>query len=101
MANADRPSGLTPVCYRNGVPWTGGGRVYCILDTEDTNAYAIGDPVTLAGGGDTNGVPTITLATAGITNPVLGAILGMGGTKYGSHFGDPTDLNTTVIPAPT
>ena len=99
MANADRPSGLSPVQYLSGAPWNGGGRIYCIPDTDDTNAYAIGDPVVLAGGADTNGVPTITLATAGITNSVLGAIVsGAGGPNYGGAYGVPAD-SPIVIPA--
>ena len=99
MANADRPSGLAPVQYLNGSPWNGGGRVYCIPDTDDTNAYAIGDPVVLAGGADANGVPTITLATAGITNSILGPIVsGAGALGYGNAYGVPADT-PIVIPA--
>jgi len=99
MANANRPSGLSPVQYLNSAPWTGGGRVYCIPDTDDTYAYAIGDPVVLAGGADSNGVPTITLATAGATNSVLGAIVsGGGGLAYGAALGGVQD-NPIVIPA--
>ena len=99
MANADRPSGLSPVQYLNGSPWNGGGRVYCIPDSDDTNAYAVGDPVVLAGGADTNGVPTITLATAGITNSILGSIVSPAGAlSYGSSYGVPADT-PVVIPA--
>ena len=99
MANADRPSGLSPVQYLNSAPWNGGGRVYCIPDTDDTNAYAIGDPVVLAGGADANGVPTITLATGGATNSILGAIVsGAGALSYGSTYGVPQD-SPIVIPA--
>lgn len=99
MANTNAPSGLAPVGYLNGAPWTGGGRVYCIPDTDDTNAFAIGDPVMLAGGADANGVPTITLATAGTGNMVLGAIVsGAGALSYGSAYGVPQD-SPIVIPA--
>lgn len=99
MANANRPTGLSPVGYLNGAPWTGGGRVYCIPDTDDTNAYAIGDPVMLAGGADANGIPTITLASAGTGNTVLGAIVsGAGALSYGSDYGVPQD-SPIVIPA--
>lgn len=99
MANQNKPSGLSPVGYLNGAPWTGGGRVYCIPDTDDTLIYAIGDPVDLAGGADSNGVPTITLATAGITNPVLGAIVsGAGAPGFGQSYGVPAD-SPVVIPA--
>jgi len=99
MPNADRPSGLSPVQYLNGSPWNGGGRVYCIPNTDDSNAYAIGDPVVLAGSADAQGVPTITLATAGATNSVLGPIVsGAGATIYGGAYGAPQD-SPIVIPA--
>lgn len=99
MSNTDRPSGLSPVQYLNGAPWNGGGRVYCIPDSDDTNAFAIGDPVVLAGGADSKGVPTITLATAGTGNQVLGAIVaGAGALSYGSSYGVPAE-SPIVIPA--
>lgn len=99
MANQNRPSGLSPVGYLNGAMWNGGGRVYCIPDTDDTNAFAIGDPVMLAGSCDANGIPTITLATAGTGNMVLGAIVsGAGSTVYGADYGIPQDA-PIVIPA--
>lgn len=99
MANVNAPSGLAPVQYLNGSPWSGQARMYCIPDTDDTLLYAIGDPVTLAGGADSRGIPTITLATAGTSNPVLGPIVSMGATKYGASAGDPNLPNATVIPA--
>lgn len=98
MANTSAIAGLVPVGYLDGGAWTGKANMYCIPST-DGNAFAIGDPVTLAGSADANGVPTVTLATAGAGNLVLGAMIGMGGTVYGSHSGDPTSLNTIVIPA--
>ena len=99
MANADRPSGLSPIGFLSGAPWNGKGRVYCIPDTDDTNIFAVGDPVTLAGSADSNGVPTITLATAGTGNLVLGAIIsGAGAPKYGASFGIPAE-SPVVIPA--
>lgn len=99
MANQNAPSGLAPVQYLNGATWNGGGRVYCIPDTDDTNIFAMGDPVVLAGGADANGVPTITLATAGITNPVLGCIVsGAGAQAYAGAYGVPAE-SPIVIPA--
>jgi len=99
MANADKPSGLSPVGFLSGAPWTGGGRVYCIPDTDDTLVYAIGDPVVWAGSADARGVPTITLATAGVGNTVLGAIVsGAGALAYGGQYGVPADT-PIVIPA--
>lgn len=97
MANSNTPFGLRPHSYLSGAPWNGQARVYCIPNTDDTYAYAIGDPVELAGGADANGVPTVVLATAG--SGITGVIVSMGGTKYGAAHCDPADLNTTVIPA--
>jgi len=96
MANVNAPFGLRPHKYLNGAPWTGQARMYCIPSSDGT-AYAIGDPVTLAGSADANGVPTVVIATPG--SGLIGPIVGMGGTKYGSHSGDPANLNLTVIPA--
>lgn len=99
MANPNKPAGLVPVQYLNGSPWNQKGRVYCIPDTDDTNAYAIGDPVVLAGSSDANGVPTITLATAGTGNQVLGPIIsGAGAPAYGQQYGVPADT-PILIPA--
>lgn len=98
MANVNAPSGLSPVMYKNGSPWNGQARTYFIQQS-DTNAYAIGDPMALSGVGDTKGVPGAILATAGSTNPVLGAIVGVGGIVYGGPMADPTNLNTTIVPA--
>lgn len=99
MANPDKAGGLIPVGYLGGAPWSGKGRVYCIPDTDDTNPYAIGDPVVLAGSADAAGVPTITLATAGTGNRVLGPIVsGAGAMVYGGPYGVPAE-SPIVIPA--
>lgn len=98
MANVNKPSGLSPVRYLNGAPWNQQVTTYCIPST-DNNAYAVGDPLVLAGSADTNGVATVTLATAGATNSVLGALVsGAGGVSYGSDFGIPQE-SPIVIPA--
>lgn len=99
MANTSKPAGLVPVQYLNGAPWNHGGRVYCIPDTDDTNPYAIGDPVVIAGSADAQGIPTITLATAGTGNQVLGAIVsGAGSPVWGGSYGVPAE-SPIVIPA--
>ena len=99
MANADRPAGLVPIGFLHGAPWSGKGRVYCIPNTDDTNAFAVGDPVVLDGGATTAGIPTITLATGGTGNQVLGAIIsGAGASKYGASYGIPAE-SPVVIPA--
>lgn len=101
MANSNRPAGLSPVQYLNGSPWNGQGREY-FISSSDTNAYAIGDPVDLAGSADAFGVPSITLATAGNNsgaNKILGAIVSAGGIQRGGPYANPGNLNTTVVPA--
>lgn len=96
MANANTPFGLAPVAFLSGSPWNGQARRYHI-DSTDGNAYAPGDPVTLAGSADDNGVATVTLATPG--SGILGVIVSAGGLTYGGMSADPTNLNTTIIPA--
>jgi hypothetical protein len=96
MANANTPFGLAPVEYLSGSPWNGQCRRYYIPST-DGNAFAIGDVVVLAGDADAKGIASITLATPG--SAVLGVIVGMGGEKYGGPSVDPSNLNTTIIPA--
>lgn len=99
MANSNRPFGLAPVKYRNGTPWFGAATQYYIPST-DTNAYAIGDPVkTLTNAADSNGVSAVTIAVAGDGQPLRGVIISAGGTAYGGPMVDPSNLNTTVIPA--
>jgi len=99
MANLNKPMGLVPYRYLNSTPWNGAGNVYFIPST-DGNAYAIGDPVaTLTGAADANGVSAVTLATAGDGHPSRGVISSMGGTVEGAMYGDPNNLNITVIPA--
>lgn len=98
MANRNAPFGLSPFGYLNGSPWNGQARMYCIPSTDSTNAYAIGDPVVLAGSADTKGIPTVTLATAGYGNAVTGVIVGAGGIVYGGPGANPNNLNTTVVP---
>lgn len=96
MANANTPFGLAPVAFLSGSPWNGQARRYYIPST-DGNAFAIGDPVSFAGGADAKGVASVTLSTPG--SGILGVIVGAGGTAYGGMSGDPANLNTTVIPA--
>lgn len=96
MANINAPFGLRPVEYLNGASWNGQARRYHIA-SDDANAFAIGDPVVLAGSSDGAGVATITLMTPG--SGFLGSVVGMGGLQYGGMSADPTNLNTTVIPA--
>lgn len=94
MANANRPSGLSPVKHITGAPFNGQGNIYCIL-AADTNAYSIGDPVVSSGSADTNGVPAVTIGAA--TGPIRGVILGLGTSESGIF--NPNNLNSTIRPA--
>lgn len=96
MANANRPSGLAPVGNILTGSYNGQTRIYFIAST-DGNAFAIGDPVKSSGDADTNGVAGVTLATAGAA--ARGVIVSAGGITRAGFFGDPTNLNTTIIPA--
>ena len=96
MANANRPSGLSPVQYQDGSPWNGQARLYSI-DASYATALAIGDPVVMGGGADANGVANITIATAGTGNPVLGTIVGLG--KFEGGVFNPNNLDQIIRPA--
>lgn len=99
MPNANRPMGLSPLEYLDGSPYNGKARMY-FIDSANGSAFAIGDPVALSGSGDSRGVPGIVLATAGTSNPVLGAIVGAPGVIYGGSQIDPaTTGNSTIVPA--
>lgn len=98
MANANRPSGFSPVSYLNGAKYSGAAREYSIA-SNDSNAYAIGDPVASSGTGDAAGVAGVTLATAGTGNAFRGIIVATRGIKYGAGMVDPASLDTTIIPA--
>lgn len=63
MANADTPYGLQP-CNRNGAPTDFQTNIYFVPATDGT-AIAVGDPVTLAGSADADGIPTVKRLTAG------------------------------------
>lgn len=94
MANANRPSGLSPVGTISAGPYNGAARLYSIL-AADTNAFAIGDPVvTAAGGGDTRGIPAVTLAAA--TGAIRGVVVGVFDTYPGIKI---NNLSSLVRPA--
>jgi hypothetical protein len=76
FVNPSKPAGLSPVRYLNSAKYDGKGNMYCVL-AADTNPYYPGDLVTLSSSGsDANGVPAITLATAG--NIAVGVIVAIG-----------------------
>lgn len=76
MANQNTPYGLRPVRLNSGEPYNGQARMYQI-PASDTNAYFVGDPVIkTAGTADANGIPGVTLASAGAGNLITGVIVG-------------------------
>lgn len=94
MANANKPSGFTPVQYLNGAPWNGQARLYSIAANYGTALY-IGDPVISSGTADANGVPGIAIGAT--TGALRGVIVGLG-VYEGGQF-DPTNLDRIYRPA--
>ena len=102
MANANRPSGFTPVQYLNGAPWNGQARIYAIAAAYGTALY-VGDPCISAGSADAFGVPTIAIgATTGALRGVIVGLYNSGSTT--AVMGSPTvgsivNSNITYRPA--
>ena len=94
MANANRPSGFSPVQYLNGSPWNGQARIYSIAAAYTTALY-IGDPVKSSGTADANGVPGVVLGAA--TGALRGVIVGLGSSE--GLIANPKNLDITYRPA--
>lgn len=71
MANSNAPRGLVPYRYASGAPYNGSTNLYAI-PASDTNNYFLGDPVIPTGTADANGIPYVSIATAGTSNAILG-----------------------------
>lgn len=89
MEIKDNPFGFKPVRYLDGTPYTGQRRAYWV-DSSDSTALFIGDPVILDGTSNTAAVSAmgigafeagelagVTRATAGATNKVVGVVVGV------------------------
>lgn len=77
MANAVTARGLVPYRRSSGEPYNAGGNVYYVPASVASNIF-VGDPVTwLTASADASGIPGITLATAGGSNYLLGAVVGV------------------------
>lgn len=103
MANSNKVSGLTPVAYLNGADWDGRGRLYHI-DSGNTNAFYVGDPVDLVAGvetvaGEALGLPTISIGQVGAPN--VGVVLAVGLAFRGGPYINPNDLTKVWRPAAT
>jgi len=99
MANINKPSGLKPVKYLNGAAWNGQATLY-YRGTGDANAIYVGDPVTLGGTADANGIADVVLGTAG--SAIIGAVVGVVVTQAGvSLQGTTIDLTKRSLAAST
>jgi len=74
MANSNTPTGLSPVRHRSGAPYNGSATRYFVPASDSTALY-VGDPVILAGSADTDGVATVTKATAAGGAYMLGPVV--------------------------
>jgi hypothetical protein len=98
MANVNRPGGLKPVSYLNGSPYNGQARLYYVGSGEA--AMYIGDPVTLSGTADANGLAGVSIGVAG--SAVIGVVVGFLVAKPGvSLVASNIDLTVRSLPAST
>jgi hypothetical protein len=84
MANVFAPFGLRPI-NDNGTPYNGQGRMVTFLSSYGSNVF-LGDPIVPTGATDGNGVPVVTLATAGATNTIAGGYISNNNGPYGSGY---------------
>lgn len=102
FVNPSKPAGLSPKRYLNGAKYDGKGQVYSIA-AADTNPYFPGDLVTPTATGDANGIPGITLATAG--NVAVGVVVAVGTNPTlgwlppGGPYINPNNLNIVNRPS--
>ena len=73
MANADSPIGLRAIRMLGGMVYNGSGSLYHVAVT-DADVIAPGDPVIITGEADTDGIPTVTRASAGHANRITGVM---------------------------
>lgn len=95
MANANRPTGLSPVGSILGAPFNGRVSLYSIAAAYASADLYIGDPVISSGTADSSGRQGITLAAA--TGPIRGVIVGIG--KDPNFLANPGNLDITYRPA--
>lgn len=94
MANANRPTGLSPVSYLNGSPWNGQARLYSIA-AGYTTKLAIGDPVVSSSTSDDHGI--LGIVKAADTGAIRGVIVGLG-NQYGAMIAGIGNLDITYRP---
>jgi len=98
MTNIVQPKGLQASRYADGSAWTGATNTYVVLST-DTNQINPGDILTLAAGGDANGIPAVTKFTGtGVPVGVMAGVV-VPGLNNPSLVGVTLDLTVQNIPA--
>lgn len=90
MANSNVAIGIRPI-NDNGTPWSGQGRL-CYVPSSQAGNIFLGDPVVPLGGTDAYGVPAVGIASAGATNTILGAMIGISNGPAGSGYTVTRDL---------
>ena len=76
MANPDKPSGLTPVRYVDGKPYTGAMNRYYAPASDNTAIYVGGLVKLLTAAADADGVMSVT-GNVATGNPVIGVVVGI------------------------
>ena len=75
--NANTPRGLQPYAFAWGAPYNGAVDVVYVPSTYGTALY-VGDPLVYTqNSADAQGVPVVTIATAGSTNKISGVMMGI------------------------
>ena len=100
MANTNRPRGFTPVGTLSGASVSAGTRLYAIPTSNTTLSFAVGTPIMLAAGCDTNGVQYCTAWGGATTTSALpvGIIVGVQSVSPGiSLEAGVLDLTQTFI----
>lgn len=75
MPNANIPTGLKPVRYLSGAPYSGAANTYFVPASDSTAIYR-GGLVKLAGSADATGIATVT-GNVSTGNPVVGVVVGV------------------------
>lgn len=71
MANSNAPRGLIPYKMSVAAAFNGAANIYYLA----SGSLYVGDPVIPTGTSDANGIPGVTLATAGAGNYLLGSMI--------------------------
>lgn len=75
MANINAPFGFKPVRGASSGPYNDGAQVYAAA-AGDSTVIRLGDPVTVTGTANADGIPIVARSTAGDTNAITGIAVG-------------------------